>query len=50
MRDARLAIEQGRYVAFAKDKLDQIDRHEDGELRPRTASMSSDVESHDARL
>jgi queuine tRNA-ribosyltransferase len=50
MRDARLAIEQGRYVAFAKDKLDQIDRHEDGELRPRTAWMSSDVESHDARL
>jgi queuine tRNA-ribosyltransferase len=28
MRDARSAIEQGRYAAFARDKLDAIDRHE----------------------
>ncbi len=36
MAEARTAIEQGRYAAYAKQKLEEIDRHEhEGEL-PRT--------------
>ncbi len=33
MREARLAIDEGRYAAFAKQRLAEIDRHEHAELR-----------------
>ncbi len=33
MRDARAAIEEGRYAAFARQRLAEIDRHEHGEVR-----------------
>ena len=35
MRAARAAIEAGSYAAFARERLDAIDRHEHGEARPR---------------
>jgi queuine tRNA-ribosyltransferase len=34
MADARAAIEDGRYAAFARDKLEAIDRHEHSNRRP----------------
>ena len=34
MAEARLAIELGRYTAFAKQKLEAIDRHEHSDRRP----------------
>ena len=33
MQEARDAIEAGRYAAFARTKLDQIDRHEHSDRR-----------------
>jgi queuine tRNA-ribosyltransferase len=33
MRDARVAIDEGRYAAFARAKLAEIDRHEHAEVR-----------------
>jgi hypothetical protein len=33
MAEARAAIELGRYAAFAKQKLDAIDRHEHADRR-----------------
>jgi queuine tRNA-ribosyltransferase len=35
MREARAAIEAGRYAAFARERLDAIDRHEHAERRVR---------------
>jgi queuine tRNA-ribosyltransferase len=33
MRDARAAIDQGRYASFARDRLAEIDRHEPAAVR-----------------
>ncbi len=48
LADARVAIERGVYSSFARSKLDQIDRHEDGQLKPRSRALST--ESSDAGL
>ena len=35
MREARAAIDEGTYAAFARERLAQIDRHEHAESRAR---------------
>ena len=40
MAEARRAIEQGTYAAFAKAKLDALDRHEHSDRRPGPAVAS----------
>ena len=47
MRDARAAIEAGTYAAFARAKLDAIDRHEhDASRRPPGRRASASVRGH----
>ena len=45
MRDARVAIERGEYAAWAKAKLEAIDRHEHGAARPGRRLASAPQEA-----